>query len=148
MKAPFMRTPYNYDRDEASLETALVCKDPSLAQQQYLEESDINFIAERAGLNGEMPQIQNLPSYENYEGIFDFQTAMNTIRAAQENFMTYPAKLRERFQNDPQRFLEFVEDPENADEAVKLGLAVKRPEPAPDPKPVIITPETPKTPTP
>jgi hypothetical protein len=34
MKPPFLRTPYNYDRDVVSDESGLACADPSLAQQQ------------------------------------------------------------------------------------------------------------------
>lgn len=129
--------------DEESRITGLLCKDKSLAQQQFLEESDINTLVERFHLTGEMPQLTTLPAYADYEGIFDFQSAMNTIRAAQETFMTLPAKLRARFHNEPQEFLDFCNDPENLEEARKLGL-LKPQEPAPAPAPIETTP----TPTP
>lgn len=119
---PFLRTPYNYDTDKASKESGLHCKDPSLAQQHFAEECDINTIVERFHLTGEVPQLQQLPSFDDYEGVFDFQTAMNTIRSSQETFMSLPAKLRARFHNDPQEFLEFCSDQDNHDEARKLGL--------------------------
>ncbi len=38
--------------------------------------------------------------------------------------MRMDAKIRARFHNSPQEFLEFFADPANADEAVRLGLAV------------------------
>ena len=41
-----------------------------------------------------------------------------------------PAEVRDRFQNDPGRFLEFANDASNYDEALKMGLAIKRPEKA------------------
>ena len=37
-------------------------------------------------------------------------------------------EVRDRFQNDPGRFLEFANDASNYDEALKMGLAIKRPE--------------------
>ena len=43
--------------------------------------------------------------------------------------MQLPAKARARFQNDPQQFMEFMNDEENIAEAIKLGLATKREEP-------------------
>ena len=43
-KAPFLRTPYNYDTVAASNESGLGCEDPTLTQQQFAEESDINTI--------------------------------------------------------------------------------------------------------
>ena len=55
---------------------------------------------------------------------------MNVIRAAEEAFNAMPADVRDRFQNDPGRFLEFANDASNYDEALKMGLDIKRPEKA------------------
>ena len=41
-----------------------------------------------------------------------------------------PRNYRDRFQNDPGRFLEFANDASNYDEALRMGLAIKRPEKA------------------
>lgn len=126
----FVRSAHNYDRNKASKASALRCNDPTLAQQQFKEECDINTIVARFHLTGEVPQLTTLPTYDNYEGIFDFQTAMNAVRAGQEQFMTLPAQLRARFNNDPQQFHDFCLDGENLPEIQKLGLlsddAVKR----------------------
>lgn len=122
MKPPFLRTPYNYDMNEVSEQTSLACKDKTLTQQSFKEEADINTIVERFHLTGQLPQFNQLPQYADYEGIFDFQDAMNVIREAQETFMELPANLRARFHNNPQEFLEFCGDPENLPEAKKLGI--------------------------
>lgn len=134
----FVRSPYNYDMDKASLESGLVCDDISLAQQQFLEESDINTIVDRYGLNGEMPVSPVLPQYGDFTEVGDFQTAMNAVVAAQEQFMTLPAKVRARFSNDPQQLLEFLSSDSNRSEALALGLLVPPPLDAPlePPKPV------------
>lgn len=120
--APFLRTPYNYDRDAASDFHGLKCEDKSLAREEFAEESNINYIAERYGLTGELPQVLQLPMYGDFTGIFDFQTAQNAVVQAKEQFMTLPAKLRARFDNSPQQLLEFLADPENRKEAEFLGL--------------------------
>jgi len=44
-KVVFFRTPYNYDVEAASNESAIQCDDPSLAEQNFREQSDINYIA-------------------------------------------------------------------------------------------------------
>lgn len=126
VKPPFVRNPYNYDTNAASDESGLLCDDPSLTQQQFLEESDINYIADRYGLTGEMPQVTQPPTYGDFTGIFDFQTAQNAVRKATEDFMQLPAKLRTRFDNDPQKLLEFLDNEDNRAEAEFLGLANKR----------------------
>ena len=74
--------------------------------------------------SGVMPNPVNMPQYVDYEGVFDFQSAMNTIRQADENFMRMDANVRARFNNSPQEFLEFFANPENKDEAIRLGLAI------------------------
>lgn len=134
MKPPFVRSPYNYDTKQHSDDTGLACPEPTLTQQQFLEESDINFIAERFGLTGEMPQVLKLPAYGDFEGIYDFQSAQNQVREAETSFMTLPAKVRARFNNNPQQLLEFVEDEANREEAIFMGL-VKRPEVEPQSPP-------------
>lgn len=127
MKPPFIRSPYNYDTNKASDESGLACPEPSLTQQSFVEESDINFIAERYGLTGELPQVLQLPRYGDFTGIFDFQSAQNAVRKSLEQFMSLPAKIRSRFDNNPQKLLSFLEDPENREEAQFLGLVEKPP---------------------
>lgn len=114
-----------YDNhDVMSSSTGLACDDPSLTQQQFKDESDINTIVDRFMKTGHLPDPVSMPQYVDYEGVFDFQSAMNVVRQADENFMRMDAKVRARFHNSPQEFLEFFADPANADEAVRLGLAV------------------------
>ncbi|WP_445772243.1 hypothetical protein, partial [Rheinheimera sp.] len=43
----FIRTPYNYDTNLASEESALYCSDVSRTQQNAKEECDINTIVKR-----------------------------------------------------------------------------------------------------
>lgn len=133
MKTPFQRTPYNYDTDKASNEHGLECKDPSLAQQQFKDSSDINVLFAKYLETGEIPQITNTLSYTNFEGPFNFQTAMNAVRAAQEEFAQLPARIKNRFDNDPQKLLDFLDDERNKDEAIFLELVSKPAAPAPTP---------------
>lgn len=139
----FVRNPYNYDADKLSDQTGLLCEDDSLTQQQFAEEADINYIADKFMRTGELPQVLNMPTAGDFEGIFDFQTAMNTIAQAKQEFMSLPAKIRTRFNNDPAELIKFIEDKENYDEAVKLGFIEKKPEPKIDPTPPPSTQDTP-----
>lgn len=122
MKVPFMRTPFNYDRDEVSDQTGLICPEPTLAQQQFKEESDINTILERFGRTGEVVVPVRMPEYGDYTGVVDYHTAMNAVISAQASFDSLPAKVRARFDNDPGRFVEFCLDDNNRAEAIDLGL--------------------------
>lgn len=131
MKPPFVRSALNYDMNKKSERSVLRCLDKSLAQQEFKEETDINYIADRYGLTGELPQVLQLPAYGDFTGIFDFQSAQNAVVEARQQFMTLPAKLRARFQNSPQQLLEFLEDPENRKEAIAIGLLQEPPQSPP-----------------
>lgn len=119
-KVPFVRSPYNYDTRAASKAAALVCEDDSLTIQSAKDECDINNILQNVARGAMLPD--NKPQYGDFTNTVTFHDAMNQMSAAREAFWQLPAKLRDRFANDPLRMLDFLEDPENRAEAVKLGL--------------------------
>lgn len=119
-------TEYNIHDLRKHRATALHCKDKTLAQQQFKDECDINVLFSRYLETGEMPQVLNGLTYGNFEGVFDFQTAMNAVRTAEGLFQQLPARIKNRFANDPQKMLEFLHDPDNRSEAEFLGLVNKK----------------------
>jgi len=139
-KLPFVRNPYNYDMALVSQETGLACKDPSLAQQHMKDECDINIIVERFGVTGQLPVRAIEPSYGDFSGVSDYHTALNKIRTAEAEFMALPAKLRAKFDNDPNALLNFLENEQNRDEAIELGLI----DGEPVAQPIVSAVETPK----
>jgi hypothetical protein len=126
-KVPFLRTPYNYDVDKVSDETGLSCPEPTLAQQNFKDECDINNIVRQFGLTGELPGQPLSPQYGDFTGVLDYHTAVNAVLAAQDQFMELPAQLRARFDNDPAKLIDFLNNEENREEATKLGLVDAKP---------------------
>lgn len=124
IKTPFLRTPFNYDREAASNETALECKDPTRAQQSAKEETDINTIVRRFGLTGQLPTNVRAPEYGDFTNITDYRDAIAAIRSAGQSFAQMPANVRARFENDPAKFVDFCMDRNNVDEMKRLGLLV------------------------
>lgn len=114
---------------------------PSRTKQSFKDECDINKIMkkfERTGMVAHLSKYQG--SYADVSGGVDYHTALNTVAAAKEMFLTLPAKVRARFEHDPGAFLDFVGDPANEKEMVEMGLkkapvAPPAPAPAPDPAP-------------
>jgi phage internal scaffolding protein len=113
--------------DIQSEKTGVSFSDDSLTQQQFADEADINTIVNRFLKTGVLPTPNTFPQYVDFEGVFDYQSAMNLVRAADESFMRMDAKVRSRFNNSPQEFLEFFANPENVEEAIRLGLAIPQP---------------------
>lgn len=124
-----------YNTDAESLATGVAITAKSMAVQSEKENCDINVIVKRFGVTGVAPGSVRPLSYENYEDVFDFQSAMNSIRSAEETFAALPADLRRRFANDPQLYLEFCSKAENIPEMRRMGMALPEPEPAPAPAP-------------
>jgi len=120
IKYPYVRAQYNYDMDEASLQTALECKDATKTVQSSLEETDINTIVRRFALTGQLPTDIRPPQYGDFDEITDYHTALNRVRAAQTQFDRLPADLRARFQNDAGAFVDFCLDPNNQNELEAL----------------------------
>ena len=121
-KEPFVRSPYNYNMDAASNESGLRCEDASLTQQHQKDQADINFIVEQFNVTGILPTAPVSPQYGDFSGIGDYQSALNAIMAMQDEFMALPANLRARFENDPEKLLDFMSNDKNREEAIKLGL--------------------------
>jgi len=123
---PFLRSPFNYDRDAASDESGLKCEDVSLTKQSFADECDINTIVRNFGLTGSLPDNYKPPQYGDFEGVADYQSALNAVIAADDAFMLMPPNLRERFHNNPQHLIEFLASENNYEEAVSLGLVQAR----------------------
>lgn len=134
-KVTKVRSPLNYDTDSVSRETGLSCPEPTRAQQQFKDEVDINTIAKQFGMTGRLPECVRMPTFEDFSDVVDYQTALNASRRAAQAFMEMPANVRERFQNDPQRFLEFCSNDANRAEAISLGLIPSPPVSASVPPP-------------
>jgi phage internal scaffolding protein len=140
MTKVFVRNPYNYDMALVSQETGLECKDPSLAQQHMKDECDINVLVERFGVTGQLPTTPLEPSYGDFSGVTDYHTALNAIRASEEAFMALPAKIRAKFDHDPNALLQFLQNESNRDEAIQIGLIDGKPVV----EPIVSAVETPK----
>lgn len=124
-RKPFVRSPYNYDRDAASADAALETPEKSLTQQSQKEEADINVIVKRFGITGSIPVVPLSDEILEVDAM-DLREAMDLLNQANRSFASLDADTRARFNNDPQRFVAFAQEPENLPEMVKLGLAVKR----------------------
>lgn len=110
-------------------------KDPVLVTQADRNEVDINRIVARVMKGQAVPVFNSEPFFGDVSELGGLQEAFMKVQEAEDLFMQYPAEVRERFDNDPVKFVDFLEDPANLDEAVALGLVVKRPAPSAPPAP-------------
>lgn len=100
--------------------------EPSRTKQSFAQEADINFLMDRFMSTGYFPSVEELGGPQAMFGDFSegisYMEALERVRAADEGFRSLDAKVRDRFRNDPALLLEFLSDPANRGEALKLGL--------------------------
>lgn len=107
------------DRKRVSLEAG----EATMTQQQFKKECDINNILKKYQKTGLIEHVQQFNGqYADLSEPCDYQTALNVVIEAQAAFDSLPSSIRKRFSNSPQEFLEFVNDPSNLEEGIKLGI--------------------------
>lgn len=113
-----------YDVKEASDDAVLPAfmVGESLTVQSQAEDADLNVLMDRFGITGRMPENIRLPEYGDFSHVTDYRSALEAVRDAHENFMEIPAKVRARFDNDPQQYMDFVANPNNIPEMRELGI--------------------------
>lgn len=88
----------------------LVLSTESRTKQSMKDECDVNLIVSRFQRDGVLTHMRKhgSPQYLDVSEVQDYRTAIETVRAGEEFFMTLPAKVRERFSNDPAEFVDAV----------------------------------------
>lgn len=104
---------------------------PSRTKQEFTAECDINNIMKRFIDSdfdvSSLPMTRRQAKYGDFTGLPEsYHAAVNYVKGAQDAFMTLPADIRARFDNDPQKFLNFLDNPKadkrNYAELVEMGI--------------------------
>lgn len=106
--------------------------EPSLTQQQYKDECDVNNIMKKYKATGLVSHLnKKIGKYADMSSVKDYQTMLDTVIEAQQAFDSLDAELRYRFRNDPGELISFLADEKNYEEALKLGLVNEKAPPSP-----------------
>lgn len=112
--------------------------EPSRTQQHFKDECDIDRILTKYSQTGFLVDPlapRREPLFGDFSESMSFMEAQTRIARVREAFDSLPSQIRDRFGNDPYRLLSWCEDPDNAEEAVKLGLLPESALPKTDPSP-------------
>jgi phage internal scaffolding protein len=111
------QTPYNRKRCPIDL------SEGGRTEQSHKSECDINNIIRKYDKTG---LLVHRNEHRGEYGFVDARTyteCMNVVAKAKTMFEELPAKARDKFGGDPARFLDFVQNPNNAEAMVQMGLA-------------------------
>lgn len=109
-------------KENGMVETESVPQGETLTQQQYIEDTDVNVIMARFMKTGAMPTTVAPMIEGDFSQLPDYQEALHTVMKAEQMFMEIPATTRLRFENNPQKLMDFLADESNREESYTLGL--------------------------
>jgi len=109
--------------------------EPSRTKQNERDRCDIRNIIKRYKTTGKLPlsaHAQNGPMFGEFHNLPTYHEMSNIIIEARAKFMSLPSALRKDFDNDPGEMIAFLQNPENKEEAIRMGLMVPPPRKKPD----------------
>lgn len=101
---------------------------PSRTKQAFKDECDVNKIMKRFKRQNNVDFLEKFHGYVggefgDFSDVADYRAALDQVSHANGVFMALPSIVRKRFGNDPAEFLDFCQNPDNAQELISLGLA-------------------------
>ena len=91
-------------------------------KQSEKDATDINLLMAKYIKTGVIDHVNRHSGHYGFADSVTYHDAMNTVLLAQEMFMDLPSAVRNRFEGDPGRFLDFVSDEANRAEMAEMGL--------------------------
>ena len=103
------------------------CVSPSRTVQEFKTECDVNVIIDNYTHTGVLSHVnKSEPIYGDFSEIpKDYGEMINLLNDSKAKFDSLPSKVRERFDNDPAKMIQFLQDENNRNEAYELGLVNK-----------------------
>jgi len=98
---------------------------PSLTKQSFTKECDINTILAKYQKTGAIDHVNKHEASYGYATSDDFTASMEIVARGNTMFEELPSTIRNKFENNPAKFLDFVQDENNKKEMQELGLTNK-----------------------
>ncbi len=106
----------------------------SRTEQSHVKEVDINKIMAKAQRGQHDDYIKEHAGHYGDASSLNYLEANIIVANANTMFEELPSAIRSKFENKPEKFLDFVQNPDNQEEMIKLKLAKRKvldPQPTP-----------------
>ena len=99
----------------------------SRTHTMFTEECDLPKKIKRLARMGQLEAALKQPPlmFGDFTGVESYMDALLRVKAANEAFMSLDAKIRRRFDNNPQALLDAIADPSRVEELRELGVFEK-----------------------
>jgi phage internal scaffolding protein len=114
------------ERKNGSRKVTLDCVGASKTRASQQKETDINGIIAKYDRTGTLTHItRSIPRFDDVSELSDYKSALDHVLKAQQMFNDLPSELRSEFDNDPAKFIDYISDSKNHEDAVKKGLVME-----------------------
>lgn len=93
----------------------------------FKDECNINYIMNKYLKTGQLPNVRENLLYGEASGL-DLFEAQQLVAKANSMFEELPSNVRNKFENDQSKFLDFINDDKNLEEMIELGIAERKPD--------------------
>lgn len=115
---------YSYYRKPPQI--GLSSDQPTMTQQHFTDECDINQILAKFAVTGYLDTI-GPGVYADLGDAKDYRESVHLLMEADAMFAALPSNIRARFENDPAQYMDFVHNPDNLAEGIELGIFTSNP---------------------
>ena len=123
-------------RKNGSRRVITINTDPSLSDQQWKEDCDTNTILQKFTKTGQVTHLaKRQGSFADVSNVEELLPSLMKLKNAEQEFSQLPSTIRNRFNNSPIELLKFIQNPDNREEAIKLGLIPEPEKPGPEKSP-------------
>ena len=110
-------------RKNGSRDISTENNEDSQTDPSFAKECDVNNIIKKFKDTGHITHLAKRQGvYADVSDVTDLLTATVQVQKAAEAFKTIPAALRRKLNEDPNELIEFLNNPENDEEAIYYGL--------------------------
>lgn len=93
-----------------------------ITEQGHQKECDVNNIIKKYDTTGIISHVNNIQAIYADVSEIEFRSSLAKMEEIKGKFMQLPSELRKRFDHEPEKLLGFLDNPNNRNEAVELGL--------------------------
>lgn len=110
-------------RKNGSKRVVTINTEPSKTDQSFKSDCDIQEIIAKFRKTGQVTHLNKKQGiYADVSQIPDLLGATMIVQDASEKFSSLPSGVRDKFNNDPINMIQWLNNPDNQDEGIKLGL--------------------------
>lgn len=117
------QAPARFRRQVKAIGYDRVLYDEQITETAHGDDCKIQNIIKKYRETGVIDHINSQqPQYLDLSDSYTLKEAMDKVQQADEVFMTLPATIRDDFQNDKGKFVDFMQNPENIEKIQEYGF--------------------------